>query len=760
MKRRDFLKAPAYGVLLGGNLDLTKVPPGINAADAQRPPMQVQQEVEQRMHPDFITYLPGVEYFFFGNGEITGVVQHSPKDTRATFLGFTIMNPGLFSRKWSTYLYHPERGFTNTRLGVTLDESGGQRNAQAGMYHGVRGFSVTPENFKSIQWTHVEGIPIVSLLWMAGECEVEEEFFAPSEGSILFRRATVRNLSSKQWRVGLSLSLYANFGLFDQIFTDESKRAAFARGLARMKLFALGKNATVSGRYDVRVDVGDIAPGSSKQATYVYALNDGEKIFKMKTFLTLWNQSVAYWSEKSTLESGNKMVDDLWSVSKAGLRAVLGNNGRMDAGVWQYNMEWVIDHMWAAIGFLRSGFVDEARLLVERNLATAIGHDGRTIESSRWFGYDYTELNQNGSLVYSVWEYLCWTGDFALVKKYWDKIKLCAEFPFKEVFFDKQAKMVRNKREFWERSDSFGIEDGYEMAYQFWVISGLEKGAEMARALGEQATARKWRQVASEMKGSFLCDPTFKMVEDGHFIKRRKRDGQWQKYCIPPDRRTMPPGSPLALEQSPMMDPDTVEVFPIIYGMIDPRSELSLKTLEWVDTLWSQRWDGGGYPRYNTYSEPDPPAPWPLASVMVARGHAEAGNDDKVWRVLNWISNLPGGKSGSWFERYGPSITPPAPPVGIVGWIWYEIMALYVHQIIGLRPELDRLLVRPRLITGLDKIRSTHTVRGTKVTIHIRRSKDKSTATVNGKETAIQNGSLIIPYPKRGTLTIDFSIAG
>jgi cellobiose phosphorylase len=108
----------------------------------------------------------------------------------------------------------------------------------------------------------------------------------------------------------------------------------------------------------------------------------------------------------------------------------------------------------------------------------------------------------------------------------------------------------------------------------------------------------------------------------------------------------------------------------------------------------------------------------------------------------------------------GPSITPPAPPVGIVGWIWYEIMALYVHGIVGLRPELDRFIVRPRLIKGLDDIRSTHILRKKKVSIHIRRTMEKSVATVNGKEVAIKDGAISIPYPRKGTTIIEFTLAG
>ncbi|TSA19321.1 twin-arginine translocation signal domain-containing protein, partial [bacterium] len=145
MKRRDFLKAPAAaGALLSSGLQFAEASPKPDSSP--KPRDQAKQEIQQRMHPDFITYLPGVEYFFFGNGGITGVVQHCPKDSSGTFLGFTLMNPGLFSRKWSTYLYHPERGFTNTRLGVTIEEGEAGQIKESGMYYRVKGYSVTPEN--------------------------------------------------------------------------------------------------------------------------------------------------------------------------------------------------------------------------------------------------------------------------------------------------------------------------------------------------------------------------------------------------------------------------------------------------------------------------------------------------------------------------------------------------------------------------------------------------------------------------------------
>lgn len=721
-------------------------------------PQLAPASVEQRMHPDFITYAPGIEYFYLGNGDIQGAVQYSPRDEKESFIGFTLMDPENFCRKWSTFLYHPEKGFANTRLGVTIGEEGDADAARAGMYAGVKGFLVGRENFRSVEWRTSMDVPLVALEWTAGECTVVEEFFVPHEGALLFRRVRIANGAARPLTVKLSLSLYANFGLFTDIRTDERARTAEAHGLAAMKLFALERQATVYGRYDVRVDLGTVAAGTSAECIYAYAIKGGENILRKKTFADLWAGTTAYWKKKSSFSTGNAVVDQLYAVSRTGLRSVISRSGRMDAGTWMYNMEWLGDHALASEALLRCGFQDDARLLIEKNLRESIGPDGRTIESGRWFGYEYTEINQNGMMLFSIWNYLCWTGDRALLKKYWPKIRLCGDFPLKEVFLDSVTHLVRNKREFWERSDSYGIEEGYELAYQFWVAFGLEKGALVARTLGDSQTADRWAAASAAMREAMFGDSGYRMIEDGHLIKRRTRAGAWQKTAVPPRRSSLPPGAPIAVEEAPSLEPDTIVVLPILYEMIDPAAALSKETLRWVDALWNQRWEGGGYPRYNVTSEDNPAAPWPLASMLVARASAAAGEDARVWRVLEWMHSV-AGRSGSWFERYGQSITPPMPPVGVVGWAWYEIINLCSHHIAGFRPALDMLEVRPRLLTGLESVTASHKVRGARVDLSVRRSGGGPRASVNGREVPMKDGALRIPYPHAGsTIKIDITL--
>jgi hypothetical protein len=183
-----------------------------------------------------------------------------------------------------------------------------------------------------------------------------------------------------------------------------------------------------------------------------------------------------------------------------------------------------------------------------------------------------------------------------------------------------------------------------------------------------------------------------------------------------------------------------------MYGFVEPGSEIALGTLRYCETLWSQAWGFGGYPRYNTQSEPDPPAPWPLATLFMARSYLETGNGPKFWQCVRWVRTIHGGLSGGWFERYGPSITPPAPPVCVIGWAWAEITSLLVHHVAGVRPGLDRLTVRPILPEGVDHLTGSFRIRGTVCTLSVRRAQKTPSARVNGLDVPVSKGALLLPY--------------
>jgi hypothetical protein len=268
--------------------------------------------------------------------------------------------------------------------------------------------------------------------------------------------------------------------------------------------------------------------------------------------------------------------------------------------------------------------------------------------------------------------------------------------------------------------------------------------------LGDTATATRWAAASKEIRQLLFEDPTFRFIEEGRLIKRRTLDGRWQRYMIPSNRASMPQGSPAALNDKPECEPDSANVYPIIFEYVDPRGDVARKTLEWMDVLWNQQWNYGGYSRYNTTSEPDPPGPWPIASLFIARAAVEMGDDDRAWRAIDWVATIHGGKSGGWFERYGPSITPPAPPVSVVGWGWAEVVILMVQHLMGFRPDLDGITIRPRLIRGVDHLHTTFMLRGAHVDVTVRRSAIPA-ATVNGVKAEVKNGALTIGHPPKGS---------
>jgi hypothetical protein len=267
------------------------------------------------------------------------------------------------------------------------------------------------------------------------------------------------------------------------------------------------------------------------------------------------------------------------------------------------------------------------------------------------------------------------------------------------------------------------------------VVLGLQAGAELARRTGHAPEAEHWVKESQRLKTAMLEDPQFCLHDARGFIKRRAPDGRVQETIEAQASAQLPAGAPLGAAGPHYLNPDASNVLPIAFGLIPPRSDLARRTLKTVETLWNQGWQNGGYGRYHMSSEPDSPGGWPFASLFVARAAAEAGQDAKVWRVLRWLDAVPGAKAGTWFEFYGQRLAPPFPQVGIVVWNWAELVVLYVHHLLGVRPGVNGLVIRPHLPKGLKRAEAELHVRGRKLRLAIRAGSagEPPRITVNGR---------------------------
>jgi len=713
-ERRHFLKTLGTGAVLS-SLPVAKIHPA--------------EPDDQLLHQDYQSNNPGTEYYLLGNGLIFAALQTSKHSEAGTHLGLMIMSPEHFGRKISTYLYHPERGLQNSRCQVA---------------HG--GMSYHPEPPSStVRWEYPEGVPTIIAEWNAGGCMVREEFFCPPDHAAVVRTVSIKAPVTVASDVRLTLLLYPNLMYFDEYDVDRVNGTLTAKGYKTLRLFCLSPVTT--GDRHMTAMLGSLGPGREQSATFVLTLDAERHVIEKAGIGGLKREAAKYWGGISSISFGHSGLDHLYRVSTTGIRSAVSRSGKMDGSIWQYNLEWVRDQSMVAAGSAMAGLNDVSQSILKRILDKSVDESGKTVDASRHRPPETIELDQNGELLYALYSHWVWSGNDAVLSDHWPKIKNVADYVLRPEFCDPSIGLLKNSREYWERDPGFGIREGYENAYQCWNILGLNLASEMAAHMKDTGKRGVWRQASERMKKAYVGHPRFSLVNEGKFIKRRLANGEVQTTMEPPNRNSMPNGMPLNVESVSYCDPDSSVVLPIAYGIVDPNGDLASKTLQSMEELWNQRWKYGGYGRYHVTSEPDSPGSWPFATLFIARAYHEAGNNEKVWRALQWLLGCQGGNSGSWFEFYGERPTPPLPPVGIVVWTWAEVVALFIHHVLGVRPSPGTLTLRPRLLSGIDNIKATLKLRGRNIGVKLVRDK-RQFALINGKRRPLEQGTMNIPIPE------------
>ncbi len=297
-ERRHFLKTVGAGALAA------TVQPSFNLGE--------QAPQEQKVHHDFRTNNPGVEYFCLGNGQILAALQVSPKPEEGTHCGLLVMSAEHFARKMSTYLFHPERGLQNTRFTVIINERG-----------------YLPEyRTSAVRWKYPGGIPTVVIQWQAAGCTIREELMCPINDSALVRRVSIENTTSATVRASGTILLYPNLMLFDEYHVDRVRMKLTASGYQTLELFSLNE-ATVGDRH-MNIQFGEIGAGEKKSATVVLTLNLPRSAFEKKGLPKMVEETEQYWKKRAQLVVDNEGLTHLFGCAKTGLRAAVGRSGKMD----------------------------------------------------------------------------------------------------------------------------------------------------------------------------------------------------------------------------------------------------------------------------------------------------------------------------------------------------------------------------------------------------------------------------------------------
>jgi len=656
-------------------------------------------------HPDVRTLLRDVSYFFLGNGRMQAAVQFAPSG-EGTPVGLLVMDPERLGKKREALSFDPEAGLEATMVRIR-----------------VRGAEIVPSGRDmDAAWSLRRGVPAAVVRWRAGGIDVAEEFFCPDpEEPVLARVVTLNNRSGQHESISLET------------------------GLGKM---------TVARKLELE-------PGACASTYILYHTSpDRQSVsFRLAEEHPIHPNARAYWAHTARAHFDSPILDRYFAAARFQLPAVVSAAGRADASIWQYNREWVRDHAWIAVGLLLSGQHEKAGILLRRLLREFVTDKGDTIDSSEQRHPDEVELDQSGELLYALDQYTRWTGDQGIVQDHWGKVEALAEFPLQDLFRHPASGLLANVREYWERHRIHGIGPGMELAYQMFVSLGLESAAGLARLLGRESQADRWTRESERLHRAVFEDPEYGFVEKGRICKRRGLQGEICEKIRSLPEAGLPADTPLATPGDHFIEPDTTAALPFAFGVIDPGSSLAVDTLEGLEMLWNQAWEGGGYGRYHCSSEPDAWGPWPFPSLFVARAYAEAGRYDRVWRILHWLDTMPGSSSGTWFEFYGEPHAPPFAQIGLTPWTWAEMLMLLVSHVMGIRPEHDRLRVRPRLLPGLDRIQASFPLRGGSLEITIRRKGHEGPLSVDSDAPVLQTGEdyVELAYPD-GDLHLDLLV--
>jgi hypothetical protein len=677
------------------------------------------------------SFFLGREYFVLRSGRAELVVQADQADLGPAFtwLLFDARNPAQSARKSRAANFVTGEGFAASGLVVEL---GGYKFSALGHRTATR-------------WIVEGGIPAVEAVWWAGGVRVTERISAIADSDAFSRTIRLEG-ADLMGPDSVSLRLTLPWG----------SRALGSQGIAcegngaRMAVAIRGGTQGRPDPADGSIVIGPLAlgPGLSTEVdTLLLAqLPAGDlgsfeaRVRRLQASppAALLAATRARWASSSSVATTDATVRQLFDKARFGLPGMVADDGSIDAGIFEYGLQWVRDTSNTTIGLLNAGHFELAHATLLRLLTKMVRDDGTPMAEGRFEPADIEELDQMGELLHAVREYRDWTGDDSLIREHRAQLLALVERPLQPRFRDADG-LVHGRREYWERT----FDDAYELIYQTYLVLGLREAAELAEPLGAEALAPHWRAEADRTLHAMLFHPTKSLVEDGCLIKRRSVTGPVVEELT--RHRGHLPDAPNTTEKHRRIDPDASLALPIALGLIDPRSALARGTLDRLEALTNSRWSDGGYDRYNTSSEPDTPGPWPFATAFLLRAQHDAGLFERSRRSLEWLNTVQGGRAGAWFEEI-PSTRGAEATCALIPWTSGEIALFVVHHYLGVGFEHGALLLRPSLYPGSPPVEADLRYRAGRLHLRVEGSGPARSALVNGRPVEVgPDGTVRLP---------------
>jgi GH15 family glucan-1,4-alpha-glucosidase len=672
------------------------------------------------------------EYFFLRSGNLQYVIQADRADLGPAIIGYIFDASDVKrSKKNTAYNYSNTSGVRHSALEVVM------RNDFAFTAFGQQ---------TRVNWiTGNDGIPTVQAVWWADGIRIEESFSGVGNKGVIRRTIVLYGSNiygSEKIRLRLHLpagnasmqgkAIYVTYQDCPQaiaVVSDQPCNFNTQDGSVEIPL-------TITPQQKITVEtllIARVPPKNNENFT--------ERLSQLTDANNL-NQSVAeskdYWSKISTIQSDDELITKLFNNTRYALNAIPADSGIVKVGPFQYKGEWVRDLSNITLGMTSAGHFELSRAILEHMIRDMITDSGVAMIGGSYTDPNREQFDQTGEYLYALRYYTDFTGDTSLVTTYREKLLSFIERPLRPEFRD-ATNMVHNKREFWEQT----LTDGYELAYNMYVYVGLREAVKLAPLLDAENQVERWNKTADEILNSMLSHPTLSLVDNGHFIKRRSVTGEITSHLTNPKGHK---DVPTVVMEHHCICPDASQALPIALRIVDPKSELARKTLDEVEKLRDTRWFDGGYDRYDSSSSINTPGPWPFATCFVLRAQHEAGIFDRSRRNLQWLADIEGGNSGSYYEEIPLIQGSQQNWLGIVQWTTAEIPFFVVKHYLGIDFENGDVIIRPALYPNSPPVKADIRFRTERMKLEISGAGQIKTAAVNGKTVKVRpDGSIKLP---------------
>ena len=674
------------------------------------------------------SYLSGRDYFVLRSGRAKMVIQYDKVNIGPAFsyMLFDARVPKQTARKATAFNYKTPNGFYSSAVEVKMKNYS---------------FTALGQNTYT-NWIIENGIPSVQAIWWASGIKVSEIISPVSLNGIFKRTITIE-----------SADLVTTDTVQIKLSVAEPAAIAQKHTLVQVKKEA-SIALTVKGNFPTHlssnesIEIGPIAlkPGEKKVIeSYLLVEIPGisaNELYEKASAIEKYiaddvNTTSQKWKNSNTITTSDEMVRNLFDRCRFVLPGYISDEGKMDAGIFEYGNQWVRDASNTALGVIHIGEFELARSVLQNILETMITDNGTTMISDQFANPDLEQFDQMGEFMHAMKSYVDWTGDTTLLSKYKKKITTMIERPLLPVFRDSTG-MVHNRREFWERT----FDDGYELAYQTWLIQGLRDAADLAKYIDAEGKSAHWRAEADKIQQSMLTNSNFKLIDNNHLIKRRNVNGNIVDTI---KFKGWKPDAPAKVESLSRLMPDATMALPIAMQLIDSKSELASNTLNELEKLWNARWQFGGYDRYNTSSQGDQPGPWTFATTFIMRAQHEAGQFEMSRRSLEWLYNNAGGRTGAWLEEI-PITKSQECCSGLLPWTTAEVSYFLVHHLLGIKFIGNQMTIKPMLYPGSSPLKANLRYRSGRINLEITGKKDVRHALINKmKIKPDKNGAILIP---------------